>query len=156
MSILRGRRARKRPKIEAASLEALVAHAGVAGDKYESSGADRDLVTEDDGMRDGRTHDLFAKGQSKRIWGELYKVIDCSDVVLMVLDARNVPGTRCHHLEHHLKKNCPHKHLVCTLSCIPKPGQALVFYSLDPYTSWHTMMYGSCPWCQSDTGVRAE
>ena len=28
---------------------------------------------------------LFEKGQSKRIWGELYKVLDCSDVVIQVL-----------------------------------------------------------------------
>jgi len=28
--------------------------------------------------------ELFAKGQSKRIWGELYKVLDCSDVVIQV------------------------------------------------------------------------
>jgi hypothetical protein len=27
---------------------------------------------------------LFEKGQSKRIWGELYKVLDCSDVVIQV------------------------------------------------------------------------
>jgi len=37
-------------------------------------------------------HPLFDKGQSKRIWGELYKVIDSSDVIMMVIDARNVPG----------------------------------------------------------------
>lgn len=28
---------------------------------------------------------MFEKGQSKRIWGELYKVIDSSDVVVQVL-----------------------------------------------------------------------
>lgn len=27
---------------------------------------------------------MFEKGQSKRIWGELYKVIDSSDVVIQV------------------------------------------------------------------------
>ena len=27
---------------------------------------------------------VFEKGQSKRIWGELYKVIDSSDVVIQV------------------------------------------------------------------------
>jgi len=28
---------------------------------------------------------MFEKGQSKRIWGELYKVIDSSDVVVQVV-----------------------------------------------------------------------
>lgn len=28
---------------------------------------------------------MFDKGQSKRIWGELYKVIDSSDVVVQVV-----------------------------------------------------------------------
>ena len=33
-------------------------------------------------------------GQSKRIWNELYKVIDSSDVVIQVLGARDPMGTR--------------------------------------------------------------
>lgn len=37
---------------------------------------------------------IFNKGQSKRIWNELYKVIDSSDVILHVLDARDPVGTR--------------------------------------------------------------
>jgi nuclear GTP-binding protein len=41
-------------------------------------------------------------GQSKRIWEELYKVIDSSDVICYVLDARDPSGTRCKHLEDHL------------------------------------------------------
>lgn len=28
---------------------------------------------------------MFEKGQSKRIWGELYKVVDSSDVVVQVV-----------------------------------------------------------------------
>ncbi|KAL3774081.1 hypothetical protein ACHAW5_009543 [Stephanodiscus triporus] len=62
--------------------------------------------------------DLFNKGQSKRIWGEFYKVVDCSDVILHVVDARNVPGTRCTMIEKHLAKNAPHKHLVFVLNKI--------------------------------------
>jgi hypothetical protein len=37
---------------------------------------------------------LFEKGQSRRIWAELYKVIDASDVVVQVLDIRDPMGTR--------------------------------------------------------------
>lgn len=39
---------------------------------------------EGDGLRDLVRHTMFEKGQSKRIWGELYKVIDSSDVVVQV------------------------------------------------------------------------
>ena len=56
--------------------------------------------------------DIFDKGQSRRIWGELYKVLDCSDVVIQVLDARDIPGTRSAHLENHITKNASHKHLI--------------------------------------------
>jgi len=62
--------------------------------------------------------DLFLKGQSKRIWGEFYKVVDCSDVILHIIDARNVPGTRCTMIERHIAKNAPHKHLVFVLNKI--------------------------------------
>lgn len=62
--------------------------------------------------------DLFLKGQSKRIWGEFYKVVDCSDVILHVIDARNVPGTRCVMIEKHIAKNASHKHLVFVLNKI--------------------------------------
>lgn len=55
-------------------------------------------------------------GQSRRIWEELYKVLDSSDVVVMVLDARNPMGTRSKHVENHLKHNCPYKHLVFVLN----------------------------------------
>jgi len=58
----------------------------------------------------------FQKGQSHRIWNELYKVIDSSDVVVQVLDARDPLGTRCSRVEKHLKENCPHKHLVLLLN----------------------------------------
>ena len=33
---------------------------------------------------------MFEKGQSKRIWGELYKVIDSSDVVIQVLNLQRL------------------------------------------------------------------
>ncbi len=42
------------------------------------------------GVREGRREDVFNKGTSKRIWGELYKVLDCSDVVVQVGGGRVV------------------------------------------------------------------
>lgn len=59
---------------------------------------------------------IFSKGQSKRIWNELYKVIDSSDVVIHVLDARDPLGTRCKSVEEYIKKECPHKHLIYVLN----------------------------------------
>jgi nuclear GTP-binding protein len=59
---------------------------------------------------------VFDKGQSKRIWNELYKVIDCSDVVIHVLDARDPVGTRCRSVEKYLKEEAPHKHLIFVLN----------------------------------------
>lgn len=84
-------------------------------------GRDKDLVrTEGEGIdwRVEKKDDLFLKGQSKRIWGEFFKVLDCSDVVLHVIDARNVPGTRCTMIERHIAKNAKHKHLVFVLNKI--------------------------------------
>lgn len=43
-------------------------------------------------------------------------MLDASDVVCCILDARDPMGTRSKHLEMHLKKNCPHKHLVFILN----------------------------------------
>ena len=37
-------------------------------------------------------------------------------MLLQVIDARNVPGTRCRHLETYLRKHAPHKHLVFILN----------------------------------------
>ncbi|QUC23676.1 uncharacterized protein UV8b_07917 [Ustilaginoidea virens] len=59
---------------------------------------------------------VFDKGQSKRIWNELYKVIDSSDVVVHVLDARDPIGTRCRSVEKYLKEEAPHKHLIFVLN----------------------------------------
>jgi nuclear GTP-binding protein len=46
-------------------------------------GRDRDITpVEGEGVdwRHEKKDDLFLKGQSKRIWGEFFKVVDCSDV----------------------------------------------------------------------------
>ena len=39
-------------------------------------------------------HDVFKKGQSARIWGELYKVIDSSDVIIQVISASLLPSCK--------------------------------------------------------------
>lgn len=36
--------------------------------------------------------------------------------MVCILDARDPIGTRSYHLENHIKKNCPHKHLVMLIN----------------------------------------
>ena len=52
------------------------------------------------------------RGQSRRIWNELYKVIDCSDVVVHVLDARDPHGTMCANVEKYIREKYSCKHLL--------------------------------------------
>jgi nuclear GTP-binding protein len=59
---------------------------------------------------------IYAKGTSRRIWGELYKVLDSSDVVIHVLDARDPLGTRCRPVVDFLRKEKGHKQLVYVLN----------------------------------------
>lgn len=88
--------------------------------------AESELAAKMDGIKTEARHDLFAKGQSKRIWAELYKVLDCSDVVLHVLDARDVPGTTCGRVVRHLKERASHKHLVFVVNkCDLAPNWAV-------------------------------
>ncbi|KAG2460468.1 nucleolar GTP-binding protein 2 [Polypterus senegalus] len=106
---------RKRPNILAEDVHDLLEKAEASAEKY-SEHKDRDLVTEDSGVRNEAQEDIYKKGQSKRIWGELYKVLDSSDVVLQVLDARDPMGTRSRSIETYLKKEKPWKHLIFVLN----------------------------------------
>ena len=123
-------RVASRPENDQDGYGALLAAAQKSSDTYEKVNSRTGIVpwgrdsnlekTEGEGVdwRHEKKEDLFLKGQSKRIWGEFYKVIDCSDVILHVIDARNVPGTRCTMIERHVAKNASHKHLVFVLNKI--------------------------------------
>ena len=118
------KRTRKRPKLshEVSSLEALVARSGKKQEAYEDgikmgrvdrdTEAYRNKEVEIAAVRES----VFGKGTSNRIYRELYKVLDCSDVVIEVLDARNPMGTRSRHVEDHLRKDARHKHLIFVLN----------------------------------------
>lgn len=113
---------RKRVKLDVGSLEDLAGHSekmhdnylerlehaklisGTSGDADSGDKLDQELTT--------AREPIFNKGQSKRIWNELYKVIDSSDVVIHVLDARDPEGTRCRSIEKYIKEEAPHKHLI--------------------------------------------
>jgi nuclear GTP-binding protein len=114
---------RKRPKIDSevassGDYAALLKHAAERNEKYESDPSkDRDLHTEMAGtvMRGGelKKDDLFAKGQSKRIWGELYKVLDCSDVVLEVINTLIQRLRMNYFIDSFLPINQWYRYLVC-------------------------------------------
>lgn len=132
---------RKRPRLEGAlsSFEELAASSELAGieaeekqkvaqEKAAGAGlvpADAEIgAREGEGSNElysmpvtrGRSEPIYSKGQSRRIWAELYKVIDSSDVVIHVLDVRDPLGTRCRSVEKHLREEKPHKHLVFLLN----------------------------------------
>jgi len=106
---------RKKPNMKAPDLAAMVAAANTAEEKYNEE-KDLDKVTEAPDTWAQPRENIFNAGQSRRIWSELYKVIDSSDVVINVLDARDPIGTRCPPIEGYMKKEKPHKHLIFVLN----------------------------------------
>lgn len=148
---------RKRVKLGVSSLEDLAGETAKMHNDYlekndqdthadGSAAVSGDSVAQDDGtMSTAPTarEPVFSKGQSKRIWNELYKVIDSSDVILHILDARDPEGTRCRSVEKYIKEEAPHKHLIFVLNkCdlvptgvtvsffFPFPSLPLLFFSL--------------------------
>lgn len=131
------KRRRKRPKLMVSSLEDMVARAEKNATEFEAEIERKEEEADmrakqaaaeaapDPNAKDGLRFDdlknadrerVFNKGQSKRIWAELHKVVDSSDVVIQVLDARDPMGTRCRYLEKFLKRERPHKHMIMLLN----------------------------------------
>ncbi|KAL2818801.1 NUC091 domain-containing protein [Aspergillus cavernicola] len=120
---------RKRVKLGVSSLEDLAGETVKMHDTYVDKGNHdtyedgAPIVDGDDVVTDSALGTLqvakeavFLKGQSKRIWNELYKVIDSSDVVIHVIDARDPEGTRCRGIEKYIREEAPHKHLIFVLN----------------------------------------
>ncbi|XP_012063922.1 PREDICTED: nucleolar GTP-binding protein 2 [Atta cephalotes] len=109
---------RKRPNLATTSYNELKKLAEDREDTYnkEKDSKDYDLVREDIGVKDAQRDWVMSAGQSKRIWNELYKVIDSSDVILQILDARDPMGTRSPPVEKYLKIEKPYKHLIFILN----------------------------------------
>ncbi|PVU91811.1 hypothetical protein BB559_003967 [Furculomyces boomerangus] len=107
---------RKKPVLSVDSIEKLAKNVDDNLDGYEET-KDKNLLSNQQSDYVDVTRDwYFGAGMSKRIWNELYKVIDSSDVVVHVLDARDPLGTRCVHVEKYLQKEAPHKHLIYVLN----------------------------------------
>ncbi len=117
---------RKRVKLAFGSLEDLADESVKMHDTYVDRLEEKQLLSglsaavgeesEPDAELTTAREPIFSKGQSKRIWNELYKVIDSSDVVIHVLDARDPEGTRCRSVEKYIQEEAPHKHLVFVLN----------------------------------------
>jgi len=110
---------RKKPTLKVNSYDSLLERANRASGDYEE-GKD---ANRSDNLGDGFTNlyasnsePVFNKGQSQRIKGELYKVIDSSDVLIQVLDVRDPEGTRSYYVEKYLKNQCSHKHMILVLN----------------------------------------
>ena len=141
---------RKRVKLDVGSVEEMAGKSGKMLDDYQDqqeqqrylSGqqdtedthdepAPKNDFANEDGQSNSAREPIFSKGQSKRIWNEAYKVIDASDVVCFVLDARDPEGTRCRHLEKFLKEEAPHKHILFLLNkCDLVPTKIAVSFLL--------------------------
>ena len=86
------KRKRKRVKLNAESIDQLADQAEVKGESF--------VPVEKVAAEKKENPDLRLKaGQSKRIWEELYKVVDASDILCIILDARDPLGTRVYHVE---------------------------------------------------------
>ena len=130
-------RRRKRPKLGVTSLQDMVEKAEKSTKEFEDEIERKEIEAEEkakkaaaeappdpdakeglrfDDMKNADRERVFDKGQSKRIWGELHKVVDSSDVVIQVLDSRDPSGTRCRYLEKFMKRQCPHKHMILLLN----------------------------------------
>ncbi|KAJ3654218.1 hypothetical protein Zmor_013420 [Zophobas morio] len=114
-SVFGPKKSRKRPNIAVRGVEELSQAVQEKQEKY-SNEKDSNIVRDDEGVRDLPRDWVMAAGQSKRIWNELYKVVDSSDVLLQVLDARDPMGTRSSYLEKYLRTEKPHKHLIFILN----------------------------------------
>ena len=158
---------RKRPRLAVSSLEDLANGIDQSHDQYrerqeearylagqshdDQSNLPLDFVHgADAGELTTAREPVFSKGQSKRIWNELYKVIDSSDVVIHVLDARDPLGTRCRSVEKYIREEAPHKHLLFLLNkcdLIPtsvavRPSPPLSFVL--PCQFCHFVVYATC------------
>ncbi|OTA94975.1 hypothetical protein M434DRAFT_29349 [Hypoxylon sp. CO27-5] len=122
---------RKRVKLDVSSLADLAEDTEKSMDAYKDRLEQAKLLSGNSGVDldragEGQTNSedaltmaiepIFNKGQSKRIWNEMYKVLDASDVVIHVLDARDPLGTRCRSVEKYLRTEAPHKHLIFVLN----------------------------------------
>ncbi|KAI0301510.1 NGP1NT-domain-containing protein [Russula brevipes] len=112
---------RKRPRIDAGTFEELGKLGAAAAEEAAHARATVELAEATAPAAMQQTHadyvePIYAKGTSRRIYGELYKVIDSSDVLLHVLDARDPLGTLCESVLEFIRKEKAHKPVVLVIN----------------------------------------
>ncbi|CAA7265862.1 unnamed protein product [Cyclocybe aegerita] len=115
---------RKKPRIEAGTFEELSQLGAAAGDEADNAAASSGQAVIEplaSSIVEPQTHadynePIYAKGTSRRIYGELYKVIDSSDVILHILDARDPFGTMCESVLEYIRKEKSHKQVVLVIN----------------------------------------
>lgn len=106
---------RKKPKLAITDLGEMKEHTESRAESYDPSN-DTNIKDTTGWFKTELYNPVLQRGQSKRLWGELYKVVDSSDVLVQVLDVRDPMGTRSKFIENYLKKEKPYKHLVFVLN----------------------------------------
>ncbi|XP_047487752.1 nucleolar GTP-binding protein 2-like [Penaeus chinensis] len=114
-SVFGNKKTRKKPSFKIENFADFAKKADDMLGSYDEE-KDGDLVREEPDSQDLPPEWFMKAGQSKRIWNELYKVIDSSDVVIQVLDTRDPMGTRSKLIEKYMRTEKPHKHLVFVLN----------------------------------------
>lgn len=109
---------RTKPKLNVNTLEELADHANKKLDEYDNSKdpEQQKVIDAELNEKKGPGVKYMNAGQSKRIYTELHKVIDSSDVLCQIVDLRDPMGTRSTYVENFVKTNCPHKHIVIILN----------------------------------------
>lgn len=106
---------RTKPNLKVYTIEELAENTKKLNDEYNIT-TDTNLKYLNEEEKDAPEMKFMKAGQSKRIYGELLKVVDASDVILEILDSRDPLGTVCQYVETFIQKNCPHKHIVYVLN----------------------------------------
>uniref|UniRef100_A0A0W0FX83 Nucleolar GTP-binding protein 2 n=1 Tax=Moniliophthora roreri TaxID=221103 RepID=A0A0W0FX83_MONRR len=115
---------RKRPRLDAGDFEELSKMGAAAAEEAEKAATESGQAVIEplaSSIVEAPTHadynePIYAKGTSRRIYGELYKVIDSSDVILHILDARDPMGTLCQSVLDYIKKEKSHKQVVLVIN----------------------------------------
>ncbi|KAH9056874.1 NUC091 domain-containing protein [Lactarius vividus] len=112
---------RKRPRIDAGTFEELGKLGAAAAEEAAQAKVTAELAEVAEPAAMEQTHadhiePIYAKGTSRRIYGELYKVIDSSDVLLHILDARDPLGTLCESVLEYIRKEKAHKQVVLVIN----------------------------------------
>lgn len=106
---------RKKPNLKAYTIDEYADTTNKTVEEYDA-GNDHNILRLQDKEKLCPETKYITAGQSKRIFAELHKVIDSSDVLCQVLDSRDPLGTRSYYVEQFIKKNAPHKHIVLLLN----------------------------------------